>query len=336
MIFKTIKPNYKTLIIMGVLLVAACVFPLFSTSNYLISVGVTIFTYTALGTAWNIISGYAGQSCWCMASFMAIGSYTTFILANDYGISPWISLVPGMLLSVLLSLIVGAICFKQRGMGFTLTTVAMAEIIRVVLVYFSDLTGGTSGLYMTYRENSLWKLTLKSNIGFFYIMLAICVISIVISYFVEKSRLGYYLRAIGADQDAAESLGINPYATKMMAFMISAALASAIGTFYACFLAYIDPNAISSLAISTKIGSMAIVGGLGHLFGPLIGAVILIPVQEIANSLLGSSGSGVLLYGLVLVGMIVLKPGGVISFFIKDENAAQKIWRKGKAHETHS
>ena len=151
-----------------------------------------------------------------------------------------------------------------------------------------------------------------------------------IAWRIENTRLGYYLRAIGADQDAAESLGIDAFKVKMQAFVISAMLASIVGTFFAYFLCYIDPTTVGALAISTKIGAMAIVGGIGTLFGPLIGAAVLVPMTEISSMLLGSSGSGMLLYGAVMLLIIILRPGGVISFFYKGNNITrmQKYFKK--------
>ena len=328
------KVNGKTLGVMGVLLLAACLFPVFTKNNYLISVGVTLFTYAALGTAWNIIGGYAGQTCWCLASFMALGAYTSFILKIHFDLSPWLGIFAGMFLSAVLSLIIGSVSFKQRNMFFSLMTIAFSEIIRVLLVYGKDITGGSNGIFITYKTNSLWQLTLKSDVVFFYIMLAVLAAVIVISWAVEQTRLGYYLRSIRADQDAAESLGINSYQAKLKSFVISAMTASAIGTFYGFFLTYLDPTTVGGLNVSTKIGTMAIVGGLGHLFGPLIGAAILIPMTEVANAVLGSSGSGMLLYGAVLLAVIIFKPGGVISFFKKEGNPGKETDRSGK-EETH-
>ena len=322
------KWNKRTLGGMGILVILACIFPALTDSNYLISVGVTLFTYAALGTAWNIIGGYAGQTCWCLASFMAIGAYTSFILKIHFDLSPWLGIFAGMALSAMLSLVIGLVSFKQRDMFFSLMTIAFSEIIRVVLIYAKELTGGSNGIFITYRENSLWQLTLRSDKTFFYIMLVVLIVVIMISYYVEQSRLGYYLRSIRADQDAAESLGINSYRAKLKSFVISAMAAAAIGTFYGFFLTYLDPTTVSSLNVSTKIGTMAIVGGLGHLFGPLIGAAILIPMTEVANALLGSSGSGMLLYGAVLLAVIIFKPGGVISFFKREDGSWTMIKRR--------
>lgn len=309
---------------------ALAMIPVFAKSNYIVSVGVLFFIYASLGTTWNIISGYAGQICWCMASFVAIGAYASFILDVRLGVNPWIGMFIGMLVSAGVSLIIGAVSFKHRGVFFSLVTIGFTEIVRILLIYFKGFTGGSNGLYVTYRENNLAKLTFDTDTPMFYIMMVVTVVIVFIAWRIENTRLGYYLRAIGADQDAAESLGIDAFKVKMQAFVISAMLASIVGTFFAYFLCYIDPTTVGALAISTKIGAMAIVGGIGTLFGPLIGAAVLVPMTEISSMLLGSSGSGMLLYGAVMLLIIILRPGGVISFFYKGNNITrmQKYFKK--------
>lgn len=311
--------------ILVLLVVALALYPLIVRTNYYVSVGVSFLVFAALGTCWNIVGGYAGQVCWCMASFMAIGSYSGFILDKMFGISPWISLLVAAALSALVAYIIGKISFRHRGVFFSLITIAFTEVIRILLIYAKPFTGGANGLFVTYKQDSLLRLTFRSDKVLYYILLAVLVISVFVSWKVKTSKLGYYLRAISSDQDAVESLGIDSYKVKMKAFIISAVMASVIGLFYAYFLCYIDPTTVSALAVSTKIGSVAIVGGIGTLFGPIIGAAILIPLTEIANVLLGSTGSGMLLYGAVLMVVIIFRPGGVMSFFQKDDAPYKKF-----------
>ncbi|MGI6424662.1 MAG: branched-chain amino acid ABC transporter permease [Tepidanaerobacteraceae bacterium] len=223
---------------------------------------------------------------------MAIGAYSAALLYVNLGISPFLGLFVGVAISLILAFIIGNAAFRLRGVFFSLLTISFVEIVRVVLLYWKSLTRGAEGVVITYREHSWASLTFRTNTNFYYIMLVILVISIFISWRVERSKMGYYLKAIRADQDAAESLGIEAYKIKLNALLISAVMTSVIGSFYAFFLAYIDPTTVSALAISTKIGSMAIVGGLGALFGPLIGAIVLVPLSELTNAWLGHTGSG--------------------------------------------
>lgn len=334
----TVQQKKKRTITAGVLVLLVALlaaYPQLVSTNYYVSVGVSFLVFAALGSCWNIIGGYAGQTCWCMASFMAIGSYTGFILDKTFGISPWIGLLVAAVVSALAAYVIGMISFRHRGVFFSLITIAFTEVIRILLIYAKPFTGGANGLFVTYKQDSLLRLTFRSDKVLYYILLAVLILSVYVSWKVKTSRLGYYLRAISADQDAVESLGIDSYKAKMRAFIISAVMASAIGLFYAYFLCYIDPTTVSALAVSTKIGSVAIVGGIGTLFGPVIGAAILIPLTELANVLLGSTGSGMLLYGAVLMIVIIFRPGGVMSFFQKDYVPRRIFPRRKRKEQRH-
>ena len=308
------------IVLMAVGLGILILLPQFAKNNYLISVGVTFCTYAALGTVWNIIGGYAGQISWCHASFLTIGAYSSYLLKIYFGISPWIGLLFGVVISLIAALIIGSISFRLSGTFFSLVTISFSEIVRVLLLWKKDITKGANGLFITYHQDSWVELTFRSDKVFYYLMLGILVGCLVAVWKLEHSKIGYYLRAIKADQNAAETLGIETHKIKLQAFLISAAMSSAIGTIYAFFLTYIDPATVGAIDVSTKIGSMAIVGGLGTLFGPLIGAAVLIPITELANALLGSLGSGMLLYGLILIIIVAFRPAGLISFFTKNKD----------------
>ncbi len=314
-----------------IVLAVVVLYGLFAPTNYLICVGISIMTFAALGTAWNIIGGYAGQNCWCMASFMSMGCYASVLGYSNFHISPWIGMWVGVLVAVLLALLLGNIAFKHRGIYFTLMTTSLSEITRLCLIYFKDVTGGSGGAWVSFNRKNmgLKNLIFQSDETFYWIMLVVLALCVMASWRIKQSRLGYYLRAIGSDQDAAESLGLNIRRCKLLAFVFSAIMASIIGTFYAFYLTYIDPATVAATAVSTKMGSIAIVGGVGTICGPLIGSLVLIPLSEVANMLLGSSGAGMLLYGLALVLVITLRPGGIISFFQRDEQIlANPVLRK--------
>lgn len=310
---------------------ALVITPLLTENKYLITVMATFFVFACLGSAWNLIGGYAAQISWCHAAFVAIGAYTSVILYNRSGITPWLGMLVGMGISALTSVIIGSVSFRLRGPFFSLSTIAFAELVRVFLNWAKELTKGSSGLVVTYRRDSFLSLTFSSPKSFYYILLGFLVVTLAVVWLVERSRLGYYLKAIKADEDAVLSLGINSNIVKLKAFLISALIASAIGTVYAFFMSYIDPTSVGGLDLSTKIGSMAIVGGLGTLIGPVLGAAFLVPLSEIANILLGTSGSGMLLYGLMLILVFTYRPKGIRSFFVKERKYSAKAPTRAKA-----
>ncbi|MDR2655367.1 MAG: branched-chain amino acid ABC transporter permease [Oscillospiraceae bacterium] len=303
-------------------------FPRMSSSNYIVSIGVTFCTFACLGVSWNIIGGYAAQISWCHSSFVAIGAYTGFLLFNHFGISPWISVFAGTGISAVAALIIGSISFRLRGPFFSLCTIAFAEIMRVWLLFQKNLTQGANGLVITFKQESFVNLMFRKDDAFYYILLVMLILYMLISWLLQRSRPGYYLRAIKVDEDAAESLGIKTHRIKLFAFVLSAVMTSAVGTIYAFFLTYIDPASISSMDLATRIGTMAVVGGAGTLFGPMVGALALVPLSELANVLLGSSGSGMLLYGGLMIIVIIFRRGGIVSLFSGDGAPVPALLKK--------
>ncbi|MDK2932248.1 MAG: branched-chain amino acid transport system permease protein [Clostridiales bacterium] len=293
------------------------VFPLFIESRYIIHATMMVFIFASMAVAWNIIGGYGAQISWGHASFFAIGAYASFLMFLKLNVSPLISIFLGMVLSVILAIIVGYPSFRLRGVYFSLATIAFAEIVKLLLLYFQEFTGGANGLMLPFKGQNPLNLQFNSVVPYYYISFLLMGIIIFLTWKLENSRLGYFLKAIKEDEDAAESLGIKAYQVKLIAFIISAAMMAAIGTIYAFNIAYIDPVGVAHLDLSIKIGAIAIVGGVGTLWGPVIGAFIIVPLTEITNALLGSTrgGASTALYGLVLMVVIIFQPKGVIEFF---------------------
>lgn len=317
--------------ILGILLIIFLIIPGFASNNYIISILVTCFIFAALGVAWNIIGGYGAQISWCHSSFVAIGAYSNFILSTSFNLSPFLSLPLGIIISVVFATIVGYGTFRLRGAYFSIATIAFAESLRISLQYFDKLTKGAAGIYVTYRGHSFWELTFDNDIPFYYIALALLIVITLITYRFTKSRTGYYLGAIKGDEDAAESLGIEAFRVKLRAFQLSAIITSVVGAIYASFLTYIAPTSTAGFDLSIKIGVVAIVGGLGTIWGPVLGAFIIIPLIEFANVLLGQYGGGNMLYGLLLILIVIFKPTGIISLFDRshkkkeDSNKEKKV-----------
>lgn len=307
-------------IILIILILVAILFPLVCSKNYIVGVGVNCFIFAALGIAWNIISGYGGQISWCHAAFVAIGAYTGFIFKNFFNLSPFISLLPAMAISYLAATLIGNVVFRYRGPFFAISTIAFAELLRVLLQYWAEVTGGASGMNIVYLGQDPLNLMFKTNTPFYYIMLIVLLAMLGIMYKIEHSRLGYALSAIKGNEDAAQALGIDTKRVKIQAFQISAAATSAIGVFYAFYLTFIDPKSICGLDLSVKIGACVILGGLGTFYGPVLGAFVIVPLIEISSVLLGAEGGTQLLYGLALVLVMIFQPQGLINLFRKSKS----------------
>lgn len=306
----------KIYIILAVIAVLA-VLPAIIKSNYIISVCINFCAYAAFATAWNVVGGYAGQLGLAHAAFFSIGAYTSFLMYLRLGVSPWISMLVAIVISGLFALLIGAVTFRFRGPYFMLSTIAFGKLVETVLLWQKNLTKGANGLVIPVKGNHFSTLIFVDTVYYFYILLGLLLISLLVAWQIERSKMGYYLRAIKADENAAESLGIETKNWKILAFLISAIVVTVVGVVYAFYLAYIDPVAIGGMDISTKILAIAVVGGLGNLFGPLLGALLLIPLIELMNAVV-KGGAGMMFYGLALILIMIFRPNGLISFFTHD------------------
>ncbi len=319
-------PGYlkKHFVATGFIVVCALL-PLFVRDPYAIRVFTEVFFFAAMGCAWNIIGGFGKQTSWASASFLAVGGYTSILMFMRLGgISPWITIFIGMALSVVLAVIIGLPCFRFRGVYFAIATIACVTIVRQLLIYFRSFTGGTLGLALNIRtEDSFLDMAFLGDEPYYYLTLVWMLIVVLITVGVEKSRLGYYLKAMSEDQDAAESLGIRSHRMKLEAFIISSVILSATGTLYTFKMAYTDPNLIASFDISVRIGITAILGGMGTIWGPVVGAMLCIPMLEVSNYYLadfGGGGAGYAMYGLLIVVVVLFRPNGVISLYYSAED----------------
>lgn len=324
----------KNLFILLVFAIAFCLVPAFVRQNYFISMLVQCFLFAAMGVAWNLIGGYADRVSIGHSAFLAVGAYTSYILYLNLGISPLLGMFVGMIIAGILAFLIGKVCLGLRGTFFSLATIAFAEIFKNLLLHFRELTNGSYGLILTFRGNDPFNLQFESKVPFYFISLVLLVLILLFNVFFERSKMGYYLRAIGEDEDAARSLGINTHSVKLKTYVISAMLTSIVGTIFGFYLTYIMPTSIASTPVSIKIIIVAVIGGAGALWGPVLGAFILIPLTELVNATLGSiGGANTMIYGLVLILIVLFRPSGVLSLFSEGGWVNKKIksWRKKKA-----
>ena len=327
-----IKKNVKILLVFAV---AFALLPLAVRQNYFISMLVQCFLFAAMGVSWNLIGGYADRVSIGHSSFLAVGAYTAYILYLDLNITPLLGMLAGMVIAAILALFIGRLCLGLRGTFFSLSTIAFAEIFKNLLLHFREITNGSYGLMLTFRGDDPINLQFESRVPFYFIALILLVAIVLFNIFFERSRFGYYLKAIGEDEDAARSLGLDTYKVKLKTFVISAALTSLVGTMYGFYLTYIMPTSIASTPVSIKIIIVAVIGGAGLLWGPVLGAFILIPLTELVNATLGSlGGANTMIYGLVLVLIIVFQPRGVLTLFVDNSWLQKRIRRRRAGQKT--
>ena len=258
-----------------------------------------------------------------MPHFFGVGAYTATILLMHYGINPWFGMAAGCVLSVLLAVIVGYPCFRLQGHYFAIATIAVGEIMMLIFTNW-DFVGGAVGIYLPIQPES-WKNFVfhRSKLPYYYIIMILFFLALGMSYLFERSRMGYYCRAIKEDPDGARSLGINIQKYKLIAFSLSAIITSACGTFYAQYVLYIHPSSTIDLMMSIQLCIIVLIGGIGTLFGPVIGAFVFIPLTELTRVYLGSEGQGIdmMLYALLIILIATLRPHGLLSLFRQKEAA---------------
>ena len=282
---------------------------------------ILIFLYASLAQAWNLLGGFAGQVSLGNAVYFGVGAYTSTVLLKTWGVSPWLGALAGGLAAVILSIVIGYPVFRLGGHYFAIATIAIGEIARTVVVNW-DAIGGAKGLTIPFvrdaagRPADSW-LFLQFNtskLPYFVIALALMLLILAMAYAVDRSKLGYYFRAIKNDQDAARALGVAVTRYKLVAIALSAFFTAIVGTVYAQYLLFIDPETTFALSLSVLIALIAILGGVGSLWGPILGAFVLIPLSEITRTRLGGSGRAVdlMLYGALIVLISVFQPSGLV------------------------
>ena len=273
--------------------------------TYLLHIMILIALYGALALAWNILGGMAGQVSIGHSLFVGFGGYLSTVLFLSFGISPWLGMLAGAAL--------GFVIFRRKltGIFFALVTLAVAEMAYFI-VSNTDALGAANGLSILPATGlALFQFSDKRH--YFYVSLGLLAIAILVTILIRRSRLGFHLSAIRENERAAAALGINVDGAKIIAAAISGGLAAPIGTFYAQYVLFIDPESLFGVGFSIEPLTHAFVGGLQSTLGPLFGAVVLIPLSEGLRILLGGrfSGAHLIIYGVVLIGVIRLAPEGL-------------------------
>jgi len=282
-------------------------------SGHQTHVAIQILLFAYLSLCWNILGGFTGQLSFGHALFMGVGAYTSTLLLLRFGISPWIGMIAGGILSALLGLFIGYLSFRYRikGTYFALVTLAFTEVGRIIALN-TEAVGGALGLYIPIQSNDLWQLKFVDKSQYYYVMLAFLVLAMVVTAWLERSATGHKLIAIRENEDAAQALGVSLLHYKLFATALSSFLAALGGTLYAHYVTFIDPHTLLNMNMALEITIYAIVGGIGTLLGPLLGALFLVPLAEIVRASFGQSYAGVhlVVYGAVLISVILYAPDG--------------------------
>ncbi len=275
--------------------------------------------FATLSQAWNVIGGYAGQVSFGHATFFGVGAYAALVLLKKFGLTPWAGMLIGGGIAVILAVLIGYPVFRLKGHYFAISTFAVAEIVERLFMNWDFVEGAIGLPAPVLPENLLNFMWYKTKIPYFYIAFILFVLVLLLAYKIERSRLGFYFRAIKQSPEAAEGLGIDTTKFKMVAMIISAFLTALCGSFYAQYILYIDPPSVLSLDISIKIVLVTVLGGAGTIIGPILGSMILIPLSEYSRILLGGTGKGVdlIVFGALILVISVFQPQGVAGFFKK-------------------
>jgi branched-chain amino acid transport system permease protein len=298
-----------------VLFGAVLAFPVVFAEPFPRHVMIMIFLYGALATAWNILGGYCGQISLGHAVYFGLGAYTSTLLYRHVGLTPWLGMLAGALVAVAVSQVVGYPVFRLRGHYFAIATIAVGEIVQTLVINW-DWAGGARGLFVPIRRpDSLLNFQFhESKAAYYYIALGLLLAALAATRRLERSRRGYYFRAIREDEVAAASLGVAVAREKHWAIGVSAALTAVGGTFYAQYVLFIDPESVLPLSLSILICLVAVLGGVGTLWGPLVGAAVLVPLGEATRVWLGGGGRALdlLIYGALIVLCAVFQPAGLV------------------------
>jgi branched-chain amino acid transport system permease protein len=296
---------------------AALIVPLgLDGDGYAIRVIALVFLFAALGQSWNIVGGLANQISLGHAAFFGIGAYTSTRLLIDFGLSPWFGMLAGGVLGGAAAALISLPTMRLRGHYFALATLAFGEVMRVVANAWTGLTGGPVGISVPYSAPGFWMLSFKGTLPFYYLNLAALVAVTAVFVSIRRSAFGYRLRAVREDANAAEVVGVDTARIKIQAAVISGALTAMLGTLYAQMNFFFDPDAVFGAApISVRIALIAIVGGIGTAAGPILGAILIVSLEEIANVLLSGQVAGLsnLVYGLILIAVIMIQPHGLVA-----------------------
>ena len=280
---------------------------------FILRVAALVMLYAISASAWNLIGGYAGQVSVGHAMFFGAGAYSSLLVYKLWE-WPMIAGAPlGIVVSLVLATLIGMPTFRLRGHYFSMATIAAAELVRIMVSNW-DLLGAAVGLMGPAVPRNAADLMFIDPRPYYWIFLAVLTVLLALTWWLERGRLGVYLHAIRGSERAARSLGVSVLRFKLTALLLSAGFTSLAGSLYALLVGFADPDSTLGILISVKMVIMAALGGAGTLFGPLLGAAILVPLEEGTNAMFGGSGTGLtyVVYGAIIMLIARFQPSGLM------------------------
>jgi branched-chain amino acid transport system permease protein len=317
------------LVILAVVALLACV-PLLTTSNVVLNFLVVALLIALVGQGWNILGGYGGQYSFGHAAFFGTGAYVTGVLQLKYGVNAWAGLVIGIAAGAAVGAFIGSVSFRSglRGSYFALVTLAFAEVLRII-ASVAPITGAGVGTLI--KLDLRWEaFQFQSRAPFYWIIVGFVAVSLLIVKRLETTRFGAYLVAVRESEDAAKAAGVDVVRVKLLAMTLSAALTAAGGCFYAQYFLFLDAGIAYGTWISVEALLAPIIGGIGTVYGPLLGALVVRTLGEVTKMVTGHApGLDLVIYGCVLVLVVAFAPRGIVGLL---ESARKLFRRKERRH----
>lgn len=302
----------RSILGLGIAALVALVLPLAVKDQYVQHVAIVTFIYIGITVAWNLMA-IGGTLSLGHAAFFGVGAYTTAILFIKFGVNPWVGILLSMVTSALTALLLVVPLLRLRGPFFTLSSLAFVEVLRLLAIWAVPVTNGSSGL-TTPSDQGFAYISFENREPYYYIVLAFVIIVVAFSVWLYGSKVGYHLRALKTDEQALRALGVRTNGLKISIMVISAAITGAFGAFSAIYYFVIEPETqFSMMLYSVQPALNGIIGGMGTVVGPIIGAVLMTPLGEwLHTAFSGAQGVNFMIYGLVLIVIVRLLPGGLV------------------------
>jgi branched-chain amino acid transport system permease protein len=312
----TIKKNQNFILIFSATTLILALLPVFIKNTFSLNVLILCVIWSIMGVGWNFIGGYTGQVSNGHALFFAVGAYVGALCLKWFSMTPWVSMWIGVAIAVMIAYVIGTPLLRLTGHYFAIATMALVESTRILFLNWQWIGAATGVSFLDRSLPEWYTLQFVHKAPLYYVCLGFMLLSVILSKIMESSKFGYYCRAIKANEESAESSGVNAAQYKRRAYMISAAIVSIGGALYAQYLQYIDPMVLLPLSTSMLIVLVCVMGGIGTVWGPVLGAFVMMTINEYSRAYyVRISGLNLVVYGVLVSIIVLFLPKGLISFF---------------------